>query len=430
MRWHRPRRPGNPGVALLILLLAQGLVAMAQTPATPATPAEQASQPPQPPYLTIPGLGLSFPISYKGEVLGNPLGGHRQGAIYDGLLEAGVVIDLGKMARWQGATITVDGLYPHGSSLTRNDVRDFNVLSNIDALHNPRLYEAWFEQDLAGGRFSIRAGQLAVDNEFFISTNAAVFINSAFGVLPPISQNVNIEVYPVAAPGLRLRVTPDASWSAQAGVYDGDVGDLNTTNRNGVRFNLGGSDGALAIGELAYTLHPPPAADGKQAPAPVLSGTYKLGGFYNTNDYPDDTTGRSRNGNFGCYAIMDQNLWQAPGSPGEGLQAFGRASAAPADRNHVEVYTDTGLDYTGLIPGRTQDVLGLGLSYTRLSHQLRDPIGNPYPNHYEAILELTYLAVLSPWLNFQPDIQYIFNPGAVSNQANALILGLRLNMSF
>ncbi len=397
---------------------------MAQDPATGG------AAPTQPPYLTIPSLGLSFPLSYKGEVLGNPTGGYRQGAIYDGLLEAGVMMDLGKLANWQGATLTVDGLYPHGSSLTRNDVRDFNVLSNIDTVHSPRLYEAWVQQDLDGEKFSIRAGQLPIDSEFFISTNGALFINSAFGVLPSISQNVNVAVYPVAAPGLRMRATPNDTWSVQGGVYDGNVGDLHETNRDGLRFNLNGRDGAFIIGEVDYTLHPPLAADGKQVSAPVLSGTYKLGGFYDTADFSDDTTGRTHEGNYGFYFIMDQNVWQAPGSPGQGLQAFGRVSAAPGDRNQVEFYTDGGLDYTGLIPGRNQDVLGLGLSYTKMSNGLRDAQGNPYQNHYEAIVELTYQAVVTPWLNVQPDIQYVFNPGALGTQTDALVVGLRLNMTF
>jgi porin len=413
---------------LLVLLLTAALVAMAQEPAASGT--AQARPPAQPPYLTLPSLGLSFPVSYKGEALGNPAGGYRQGAIYDGLLEAGVTIDLGKLANWQGATLTVDGLYPHGSSLTRNDVRDFNVLSNIDAVHSPRLYEAWLEQDLDGGKFSIRVGQVAIDSEFFISTNGALFINSAFGVLPSVSMNMNVAVYPVAAPGVWLKATPNDSWSVQGGVYDGSVGDLHTTNRSGLRFNLNGRDGALLIGEVAYTLHPPPAADGKQPPAPVLSGTYKLGGFYNTDDFPADTTGHPPHGDYGFYVIMDQNVWQAPGSPGQGLQAFGRVSAAPGDRNQVEFYTDGGLDYTGLFPGRNQDVMGLGLSYTKLSNALRNAQGNPYPNHYEAIVELTYQAVMTPWLNVQPDLQYIFNPGALGTEPDALVVGLRFNMTF
>jgi len=70
------------------------------------------------------------------------------------------------------------------------------------------------------------------------------------------------------------------------------------------------------------------------------------------------------------------------------------------------------------------------VSYSKLSDELRDPEGNPYPNHYETILELTYNAVVTPWLNFQPDAQYILNPGALGTQHDALVLGVRCAMNF
>jgi porin len=417
-------------VITFIVLLESALGAMAQEPVASgmATGMVQTWNP----YTAMTNAGVSFPASYTGEVLGNPTGGHRQGVVYDGLVKAGVTVDLGKFANWQGATLTVDGLYPHGSSLTRNDVRDYNVLSNIDTQHNPRLYEAWIEQDLDGGKFSIRAGQVPVDTEFFFSTNGAVFINSAFGVLPSIGQNVNVAVYPVAAPGVRLRATPNDSWSLQGGVFDGNVGNLKSTDRNGLRFNLNGRDGAFLIGEVDYTLHPPPAAppDGKQTTERPLSGTYKLGGFYDTGDYAEDTTGRESRGDYGFYFITDQELWHVPGAPDEGLRGFGRLGVAPGNRNQVEFYCDGGLNYQGLIPGRTQDLLGLGVSYSKLSDDLRDAGGNPYPNHYETIVELTYQAVLTGWLNVQPDIQYILNPGALGTQRDTLVLGLRFNMTF
>ena len=403
---------------------------MAQQPTATGTTA--GTQPTWNPYTQMTNAGVTFPVIYTGEVLGNPTGGRRQGAVYDGVLDAGVMIDLGKLANWQGATLKVDGLYPHGSSLTRNDVRDFNVLSNIDTLHNPRLYEAWLEQDLDGGKFSIRAGQTPIDTEFFISSNGALFMNSAFGVIPSISQNVNVAVYPVAAPGVRLRATPNDSWSVQAGVFDGNIGDLKSTDRNGLRFNLNGSDGAFAICEIAYTLNPPQPAqpDGKQPAGRPLSGTYKLGGFYDSSSFTDQASGETEDGDYGAYFIVDQELWHVPGAPDQGLRGFFRISGAPRDRNTVDFYCDGGFNYAGLIPGRGQDLLGLGVSYSSLSDDLRDAQGAPYPNHYETIVELTYEAVATSWLSVQPDLQYIFNPGALGTQHDALVLGLRFTMTF
>jgi porin len=311
-------------------------------------------------------------------------------------------------------------------------VRDFNVLSNIDTVHSPRLYEAWLEQEVDGGKFSIRAGQLPLDTEFCVSTNAALFVNSAFGAPPTLNTDLNVAVYPVAAPGVRLRVTPDDAWSMQGGVFDGDVGDLHTTNRDGLRFNLNGSDGALAIGEVAYTVNPPPgaAAAGQGAPERPLSGTYKVGGFYDSSHFPLDATGGRHDGDYGLYFITDQELWHAPGAPDQGLRGFARISWVPADRNKAEFYCDGGFNYQGLIPGRTADLLGLAVSYTKMSDDLLYAQGNPNRNHYETIVELTYQAVMTGWLNVQPDVQYIFNPGAVGAQPNALVLGLRFNMTF
>jgi carbohydrate-selective porin OprB len=34
------------------------------------------------------------------------------------------------------------------------------------------------------------------------------------------------------------------------------------------------------------------------------------------------------------------------------------------------------------------------------------------------------------WLSVQPDVQYIFNPGACASADNALVAGLRVNLSF
>ncbi len=47
----------------------------------------------------------------------------------------------------------------------------------------------------------------------------------------------------------------------------------------------------------------------------------------------------------------------------QGLGWFGRVSFTPQDRNTVGFYFDTGLVYTGLIPGRDDDVAGISLGY-------------------------------------------------------------------
>ncbi len=372
---------------------------------------------PEPAKCALTLGGLSFPVSYTGEVLGNLAGGYKQGAVYDGLLSVGVQGDLDKLVGWQGASFLVSGIYPHGASLSDNYVHDFNGVSNIDAYDSPRLYEAWLQQDI--GPWSIRLGQILADAEFFVSDTGAVFINGAFGAIPLVSQNYAGPVYPMAAPGMRVRYTVNDSLSIQAGIFDGNTGDQSLDNKYGTHWELGGNDGMLAITEAAYT-----------AKLGELAGVYKVGAFYYRSDetglFPDANLHQSTGG----YFIADQQIWREPDTEDQGLNAFVRIGGAPNDRALVPFYTDTGLSYKGLIPGRDRDITALGFSYTKISPDARDEDGAPYATHHEGIIELTYKVQATDWLTVQPDIQYIINPGACEKQDNAFVAGLRFNVSF
>ena len=364
-----------------------------------------------------------FPFSYTGEALGNLSGGYKRGAIYEGLLDVGLQGDLGKIVGWNGASFLVSGLYPHGPSLTNNFVHDFNSVSNIDAYDSIRLYETWIQQDLADGKLSIRAGQILSDTEFFISDNAALFINGAFGELPIVSQNLSAPAFPVARPGVRIRWAATDSISVQTGVFDGNAGNPAVNNKHGVDWKLNPEDGVLAISEVAFNRYGEQSKRG-------LRGLYKFGAFFHSSMANQAFPGRAAHADFGGYFIADQQLWSEPGKDDQGLSGFFRVGGAPDGRNTVPFYFDTGLNYKGLLPGRDKDTAGIGFSYTKLSPNLRGTDGAPFSSHHEAILEATYNVQANDWLTVQPDFQYIFNPGASQNLPNALVAGIRFNVTF
>ena len=86
------------------------------------------------------------------------------------------------------------------------------------------------------------------------------------------------------------------------------------------------------------------------------------------------------------------------------------------------------------------------MGYARVSNQVtqldRDTVsltGSPSPIRTgETFVELTYQYQLKPWIQLQPDIQYVVRPGAgVPSQddpsqriKNEFIIGLRTNISF
>jgi len=376
--------------------------------------------------------GISFPVAVSAEVLGNFAGGASRAAIWESLWNVGVAIDLERAVGWKGGSVIARALYGQGSGLTTVAVHDFNTLSNIDTYDSLRLYETWLQQEFGDGKFSIRLGQLLADAEFFGSEYGALFLNSSFGAIPLVSQNLDPPIFPTAAPGVRLRAEPSDTFYTEVACFSGDVGAADTANKHNTRLSFRGRDGALIFGEIGYRWHPPPTggASPDSASDPPLSGTYKLGGYYDSKAFPDAGDGPAHHGEYSVYFIADQQLWHPDGNAKRALSFFTRAGFAPEDRSTVSRYVDAGFHFRGWCPSRANDSLGLGVSYTKLSPDLRDEAGRPLRAHHEMICELTYQAVLTSYLSIQPDLQLIFTPGATQPASIAVISGVRFNLAF
>ena len=83
------------------------------------------------------------------------------------------------------------------------------------------------------------------------------------------------------------------------------------------------------------------------------------------------------------------------------------------------------MSWVGMFSKRPNDVFGFGASMERFS---LEP-GSGYVKPAEVDLELFYVYIPKRWLNIQPDIQYIINPGG-SRVNNALVLLLDAAVSF
>jgi len=379
--------------------------------------------------------GVDFSVVYINEVLGNPSGGNfGRGVIDAGLLNVGLDLDLEKLGGWKGASFHANGLWIHGDSLTRQDVGDYSVLSSIDAYNTARLDELWLQQTFLDGKISLRAGQLAVDTEFFSTTYGALFINATFGAFPLVAndfQKFSSPTYPLASPAMRLKLRPVDCFYAQTAVFDGDAGTQPGNNR-GVRIDFHGATGVLIFSEIGYLLNQGRDDHG-------LPGTYKMGSWVHTADFPTwisqadlaNGTGPLRGSgvNYGIYGGIDQVAWQ---SGDEQLAFFLRAGTSPAEASQVDFYLDGGINLTGFIPGRKNDVFGLALARSAFSHEFSDASvaqGGPAFRD-EVIVEGTYDIALAPWWNLQPDLQYVFSAGGTTSSPDALVIGLRSTVSF
>src|SRR3954470_25024495 len=111
--------------------------------------------------------GIKFALSYVSDTLGNVSGGIHRQLTYEGRLNGAIDLDLARIAGWQGLSFHANVFQIHGRGLSRHDIDNLMPVSSIEALATTRLYEAWFEQRWARDKYSLRAGQLAADAEFF-----------------------------------------------------------------------------------------------------------------------------------------------------------------------------------------------------------------------------------------------------------------------
>ncbi|MGH6935739.1 MAG: carbohydrate porin, partial [Methylocella sp.] len=266
--------------------------------------------------------------------------------------------------------------------------------------------------------------------------------------------------YPLATPGVRLKVIPTDQIALLAAIFNGDPAGTGFTglqevkNPSGTNFRL--KDPPFLISEAQYKYNQGPDSQG-------LAGTIKFGGWYHFGRFDDNhfgIDGRSlasplsngrplvHLGDFAVYGVVDQMLWRLPGdAPKKGIGGFARIAAGPSNRNLINFYAEAGLNFIGIWKGRPDDTLGCAAAFSQLSPSIsaldRDTAffaGQALPiRTYELALEVTYQAQVGPSWIVQPDFQYIFRPsGGVIDPVNpslgkipdAAVFGLRTSISF
>ncbi len=389
-------------------------------------------------------FGIDFFGNYTAEFWRNISGGERRGAVYTGLLDFGVTLDMEGLVGWRGGTIHNSWLWLTGQGPSDRLAGDnLFAVSNIEGFATFRMFELWVQQSLLEESISLRVGQIAADEEFAISETAELFLNGTFGWPAFLSANIpnGGPAYPLATPGLRLEINP-ADWGTfRTGVFQGDPF-AEDVNRNGFRYRLDPENGFLFLNELE-TRWEGIAATG-------LPGTFKVGAWFHTARFedPGDEDIRRR-GNTGFYFIIDQALYR-PSTPftsadlkrkgnpmpvsesAGGLDSFVRIGFAPPDRNELTFYVDGGLTCQRLLPGRPSDIAGVAVAYGKLSRGALRALSDEGARNPgdEIALEATYRIEVTPWMAVQPNLQYIIRPGATADLDNAFLLGIRTTIAF
>ena len=337
--------------------------------------------------------GVDLTVQSVSDMLGNVSGGMARGGDYAGLVNIGLAADFEKAVGWKGATFKSTWLWLYGNNVSSEFTGNKMTSSGIYGTPTLRCYELWMQQNLF----------------------------------------------------------EDLSWLVLRGALTQGNCFSQTDNLNGFNWNFGPSGGLLSMNEAEISW-------GKDPSSKMLQG-YVKGGFWIQSA---TATGQTSLGtisssyptglyNNGFYFGFDQQLYKvrepdastgdrgksvaaekAAVDSGKGLSSFFQLDFSPQAWSPCTFYADSGLIYTGLIPGRDKDKVGVAYAYAQMGPLCRSSgIENGLPGcGYELLTEFSYSIRLTPAVALEPDIQYILHPGGTQQYGNALVVGFRAVVDF
>lgn len=402
--------------------------------------------------------GLTVEFVYTAEYFRNLDGGIKRGGDYRADASLTLELQTDKAGWWKNGTFFAHVQGQHGDGITEDQVGDFQVLSNIDADDYFQVSEFWYKHRFLDGKLWLKLGKQESNEDFAFVEYGGEFINSS----PGFSPTIPLVTYPDQDWGVVLGVEPVEWFSINIGVYQGrpdggrSIGNTIDNLRGPMvmvepafHYAIRGKEGHIRLGywwngDAFERLAPEEDESPFSAPedmlalvsdvrdrglaAAFLSGLFGFGQEWVTawaverilgGDAVDDNT-------YGFYLTWDQEVYVENSDDPEDEQGIGIfAQYGWSDDNlfEAEQYYGLGMQWTGAIPTRNDDIFGVGVFHVLLSNEAG------FEKRHETVIELYYKAQLTPWLSLKPDLQYITNPGGTKND-DAWVVGLRMEISF
>lgn len=364
--------------------------------------------------------GFGMTNVYQANVKGGIDTNNRRGR-YSSSYDLEIQADLQKLFGLDAGNlyILVEGGWPKAEGINVVSVGSaFGV--NADAIGNEAILvkELYYQGPVFGDKLTMMIGKIDFTGVFDASAYAddecSQFLNAALVDDPTIP-------FPDYSLGVVLTYDLTDSWYIMGGVADAQANGRET----GFRTTFSDEDYFFYALETGIT----PELDSANGP---MAGAYRAGfwidgqdkaRFSNSSNYRDDTD---------VYVSCDQMLYKenTDAEDSQGLGVFGRFGYANSDLNLIGNFWSIGLQYQGLLDGRDDDVLGAGFAQGIFSDQPSANDGGDYTENHENALEIYYNAQVTSWFNLSPSLQYISNTSGDKSIKDAVVFGLRAQITF
>jgi len=370
-------------------------------------------------------IGFGVTNIYQANVKGG-LSTHSKRGRYSGSYDLELTADTQKLFGIEGGSLYVhgEGWWSKSGGIDGASVGSvFGVNGDSGSRDTLVITEFWWEQAMLDNTLRIRLGKLDITGGFkhhgcpvsfdcssYANDETSQFLNNALINNPTIP-------FPDYGLGAALYWNPIEWWYASVGIADAQA----DARETGFRTAFGGEDYFFYIFETGIA----PRLDSAKGP---LQGTYRIGLWNDPQPKTNSDGTKNYRDDIGVYTSCDQMLCKENSDPedDQGLGAFFRYGYASGKRNDITNFWSFGFQYQGLLDGRDDDVLGVGFAQGIFSNSA----DTTYTDDHENAIELYYNAQVANWLNISPSVQYITNPGGNKTVSDAVVLGLRLQMTF
>jgi porin len=342
----------------------------------------------------------------------NFIGGVNTEGIHTGqLFNFNITLDTDKLANLKGGKFFINFLNENGRFSSR-DVGDAQNTNGDDGNGTTQISEAWYQQNFHMHQIQLKAGKMDANNDFAYVNSGAEFLNASFGSSPTI---VAFPSYPQSAFGANAFYLPKKGFYAGAGIYDGAFQRGVNVGERGPATAFNGSGDYFVIGELGAKW---------AGNFPGRAGA----GFWDATGEQHHFNGGYDSGTQGFYAVADQTLHRTHSEDPKdtrGIAVFAQYGYANPRVSLFEQHLGAGVIWTGMLPKRDADILGVGVTYVDFT----GAHGAHLSENSECTTETFYKLAVTPFFSVKPDIEYIHNPGGRSHD-DALVFTLRVLIDF
>ncbi len=366
--------------------------------------------------------GIDFQVGYVSELAYNAQGGIRNLVDYTDQVAVGATFNLERLFGFHDAVIQVTYTERAGRNLV--DDAQLGTLQLVQEVYGRgqtvRLTQLWFEQEYFNRMVAWKVGRTSMGEDFALFP--CHFQNLSFcGSDPGNIVGGYIFNWPISQWGSRVKVKLDGFGYYQVGVYDQNQQYLGFDNKLWPVFYQG-STGVLVPVELAWL----PKFDGGKLP-----GSYRI--RWPTGPMPEPATPMPS-----FFTFQQQLTRNASENPEGGLKVFVNGVFADTATATTDQQFAAGLQYTGPISWRPNDVIAFAAGTTHVNNRvtavqsLQNSLGlGPVPvKNSEYVFELYYQVVPTAGLLFRPNVQYIYSPGGSSQTKDVWVLGLKTVIRF